>query len=91
MVNGITNISSLQDVVVSAGTTLLNDIIGFVPGLIAAILVFLLGWVIAVLVSRFFGRILKAIKFEQFLKEQKVHEALGTVVISNVLTKILYY
>jgi len=91
MANGLTNLTSLQDAVTQAGQTTLNNIIEFVPGLFAAIIIFLLGWVLALIVSRIFGRILKLIKFEQFLKEQKVSEALGSVVISTVLTKILYY
>lgn len=90
MVNGL-SIADLQNAVSATMPTILNDVIYFAVGLVEALLIFLFGWVVAVLVSRFFGGILKTIKFEQFLKEQKVHEALGTVVISNVLTKILYY
>lgn len=91
MVNGISNITDIQSALTQTGQATLASIVTFIPGLIAAILVFLLGWVIALLISRIFGRLLKIVKFEQFLKEQKVNQALGTVVISTVLTKILYY
>ena len=91
MANAVTNISDLQSLLIQTGQGFAKDIVAFVPGLIYAILIFLLGWVIALIISRVFGRILKLIKFEQFLKEQKVNEALGSVVISTVLTKILYY
>lgn len=90
MTNGL-SVGGVQSLLIQTGQNLVNDIAGFIPGLIYAILVFLLGWVIAVIISRIFGRLLKLVKFEQFLKEQKVSEALGTVVISTVLTKILYY
>lgn len=74
-----------------AGQNVLTSITELLPGLIAAILVFLLGWVIAILISRIFRRILKAIKLEETLKEHKVEDALGTVKISDVLTKIVKY
>jgi hypothetical protein len=91
MANAVTNISDLQDLVVQTGQGFAQDIVAFVPALIYAIIIFLLGWIIALIISRIFGRILKLIKFEHFLKEQKVNEALGSVVISTILTKILYY
>lgn len=61
------------------------------PGLIAAIIIFLIGWIIAVLISRIFGGILKAINLEAFLKDHRVADALGRVRISDVLVKILKY
>jgi MFS family permease len=79
------------DAVYVAGQNLLTSVTELLPGLIAAILVFLLGWVIAILVSRIFRRILKTIKLEEALKEHKVEDALGTVKISDVLTKIVKY
>ena len=91
MANAVTNISDLQGLLIQTGQNFAADVAAFVPGLVYAILIFLLGWVIAIIVSRIFGRILKLIKFELFLKEQKVNEALGSVVISTILTKILYY
>ncbi|MDD5171660.1 MAG: hypothetical protein PHF60_01340 [Candidatus ainarchaeum sp.] len=81
----------LTDALYQAGQNVLTSITELLPGLIAAILVFLLGWVIAILISRIFRRILKAIKLEETLKEHKVEDALGTVKISDVLTKIVKY
>jgi len=74
-----------------AGQKLLTSMIEMLPSLIAAVLVFVLGWVIAILVSRLFKGILKAIKLEEFLKEHKVGDALGSVKISDVLAKIVKY
>ena len=81
----------LVDAVYVAGQNLLTSVTELLPGLIAAILVFLLGWVIAILISRIFRGILKTIKLEEILKEHKVEDALGTVKISDVLTKIVKY
>lgn len=61
------------------------------PGLLAAIIVFVLGWVVAVIISRIFAGLLRLIKLEDFLKEHKVEDSLGTVKISHVLVKILKY
>ncbi|MBD3210226.1 hypothetical protein GF318_02490 [Candidatus Micrarchaeota archaeon] len=61
------------------------------PGLLAAIGIFIVGWVVAVLVSKLFSRMLKAVRLESYLKEHKVEDAMGTVKISDVLVKILKY
>ncbi len=61
------------------------------PGLIAAIIVFVLGWFVAGLIAGIVGRILKALRFEQFLKTHKLEDALGTVKLSDVLSKLVKY
>jgi hypothetical protein len=73
------------------GQDIYTGIVAFVPNLIWALLVFLLGWVISILVSRIFAGFLKAIKLENALKTHKVEDALGTVKLSDVLTKIVKY
>lgn len=60
-------------------------------GLLAAIIILIVGWIVAVIISRLFGSLLKAVRLEDFLKEHKVEDALGSVKISNVLVKILKY
>jgi hypothetical protein len=60
-------------------------------GLVAAIIIFIIGWIVAVIISRIFGGLLKAVRLEDFLKEHKVEDSLGSVKISNVLVKILKY
>jgi hypothetical protein len=68
-----------------------NSAANLLPGLIAAVLVFVLGWVVSFIVSRIFAGILRAARLEEFLKRHKVEDALGTVKISDVLTKIVKY
>ncbi len=67
------------------------EVVAILPGLVIALIVFVLGWVVAVLISRLFAGFLKVIKLEDFLKEHKVEDSLGTIKISNVLVKILKY
>ncbi len=85
------NQQMLMDALSTAGQNILTSVTQMLPSLIAAVLVFVLGWVIAIILSRIFKGILKAIKFEEFLKEHKVGDALGTVKISDVLAKIVKY
>ena len=59
--------------------------------LLMAIIIFVLGWAVAVILSKIFGSFLKAIKLEGFLREHRVDDALGTVKMSSVLEKILKY
>jgi len=61
------------------------------PGLLYAIIIFIIGWIVAFLVSRIFGGLLKAINLEKFLQDHRVGDALGKVRISDVLVKILKY
>jgi len=54
-------------------------------------LLILLGWVMAVLLKRLTLRLLKSMKFEEYLKSQKLDKALGSIAISNVLALVVYY
>lgn len=81
----------LSSTFTGAADNLVTSTTEVLPGLIAAIIVFIIGWILAVIISRVFGGILKAIKLEKFLKEHKVEDALGSVMISDVLVKILKY
>lgn len=85
------NETILMDSLNNAVQTTANSAVELLPGLIAAILVVVLGWVVAFIVSRLFAGLMKAIRFEQFLADHKVEDALGTVRITDVLTKIVKY
>jgi uncharacterized membrane protein len=74
-----------------AADNLVTNTAEVLPGFIAAIIVFLIGWIVAVIISRVIGGVLKAIKLEMFLKDHKVEDALGSVKISDVLVKIVKY
>ncbi len=83
------------DAIISGATkaieTSATNITLFLPNLIVAILVLIFGWVIATLISRVFAALLKSVKLEDYLKQHKVGDALGTVKVSSVLTKVVKY
>lgn len=61
------------------------------PGLIAAIIIFIVGWIVAVVISGIFSRLLRFLRLEDYLKSHRVDNALGKVMLSDVLTKLLKY
>jgi len=61
------------------------------PLLLMALIVFVLGWVIAVILGRIVGSLLKALKLEDFLKSHMLEDAFGTVRISDILVQIVKY
>lgn len=83
--------SILMETVTKAVENTVSGTADILPGLLAAIIIFVIGWVFAVIISRIFRHMLDAIRLESFLKEHKVEDALGTVKMSDVLVKILKY
>ena len=88
-VQNVTDI--LSSTITSAAENTATSAAQIVPGLIAAIFIFIVGWIIAVLVSGIFSRLLRVVKLEDYLKVHKVDNALGKVKLSDVLTKLLKY
>lgn len=86
------NMASIADAgtaATDAVNTILVSTINLLPSLIAATVVFVVGWIVAALVSRALEKIFKIVKLEEFLEMHKLSDALGSVKISNVLTKIV--
>jgi hypothetical protein len=81
----------LMDSLRQAANETVTNMVMVLPGLLAAIVIFLIGWIVAVIISRLFSGLLKAVRLEDYLKEHKIEDALGTVLISDVLVKILKY
>lgn len=75
----------------TAATNTINSASEILPGLIAAIVIIVLGWVVAVVVSKIFDRILRLVKLEKFLERHKLEDSLGGIRISDVLVAILKY
>jgi MFS family permease len=80
-----------MDSVAAAAQNTANGAAMLLPGIIAGLLVFALGWVVSIIVSRVFAGLLRLVKLEQYLKQLKVEDALGSVRISDVLAKIVKY
>ncbi len=81
----------LQQTLMTALESTITKSVEALPGLITAIIIFVIGWVVAVIISRLFGGFLRAIKLEEFLKDHRVEDALGSVKISDVLVKVVKY
>jgi len=64
----VVTVEKLQD--------LWGGFLGFIPNLIGAIVVFIIGWVIAVWVGRLVSEVLKRIKFDKILQRTQWDEAL---------------
>ncbi len=87
--SGLTSLADMGSVAADAAAKLLASTIDMLPSLIAALLVFVLGWIIAIIISKIFGRILKLVKLEEFLRMHKLDDALGSVKLSDIFVKIV--
>lgn len=90
MQNGII---SWQDAIFVAGATVLNQLAGFLPSLLGAIVIFLVGWIIGGLARSLVSKILSVIRLQAVIKgtaidtfvqkaeiKGKVEDAIGGVV-----------
>ena len=82
-----TLIQALND----SAKVIFQNFVMLIPNLVAAVILFLIGWAIAIFLSRVFEELLRFIKLEKFLAQHKVGDALGKLRISTALTKIVKY
>jgi hypothetical protein len=61
-------VAAASDVVRASLMTLWGNVAGFLPRLVAAIVVFLVGWLIAVLIGKFVWHVIRIIKLDQALE-----------------------
>ncbi len=66
-----------------------SKIVGFVPKLIGAILVFAVGWAIAVLLEKVALKLFKLIKVDHLVRKTDTHTMLGKVGIEHDISYIL--
>jgi hypothetical protein len=81
----------LQAAVDVESVRLAASLADLLPRMLLAIILILLGWVVALLLKRVVLKILKGMKFEDYLKSQKLDKALGAIVVSEVLGMMVYY
>lgn len=62
-------LQSWPDVFVSASQNLVHGFFGFIPSFLGAIIIFAVGWVLAIMVSRALEHILNLIKIDYLFKE----------------------
>ena len=65
------------DVLIASFQQLWGGVVGFVPQLIVAFIVFIIGWVIAVALGKVVEQIVKALKVDMALKSLGMEEPLG--------------
>ncbi len=82
---------TLQAALDVASVKLAASIADLLPRMVMAIILIILGWVVALLFKRLSLRVLKGLKFEEYLRVQKLDKALGSIVVSDVLAMIVYY
>lgn len=73
-------LQSWPDVFVSASQNLVQGFFNFIPGFLGAIIIFAVGWVLAVMVGRAIEHILNLIKIDSLFKElgtERVLERMG--------------
>lgn len=70
--------------------TLLNGI-SMLPSIIAALILFIVGWGMGSIFGWLVKRILDIIKFEPYLRAHGLEDALGKVQVSRVITQLVKY
>lgn len=70
---------------------MVNDAAFLIPGLVYAAILFVLGWAVGTLVGGFIRKLLDSIKFEKYLKAHGLEDALGKVVLTDVIVQIFKY
>ncbi|MEZ5041478.1 MAG: hypothetical protein R2828_16415 [Saprospiraceae bacterium] len=74
---------------------LLSDLVGFLPNLLGAILILLLGWIVARIIAKVLQKVLKAIKIDRLAEKLNEIELVAKSNIdiepSKFLSKLVYY
>ncbi len=72
--------------------TVIGDIFSAVPGLVYAILIIFIGWLVSLIISNLFKKLLKKVlKLDNFLKKHDLHDAMGDMKLSNILPTLVYW
>ncbi len=75
----------LADSAVQMVNTMVWDIVNYLPNLVYAIVLLLVGYIVSGIIVNFIMRILNYLKFEKILQNYKVEDALGGNEISPIL------
>ena len=78
----------------SARTTLdsfIFNAVNLLPNLLAALVIFVIGWGAGSIFGSLTKKILNSIKFEQYLKSHGLEDALGKVQITGIVTQLVKY
>ena len=74
---------------------MLTDMMSAIPGIIGALVVLLIGWLIAKILAGITSRVLKAIKFDEMLNKLNIDEIFEKLNLEispvKILSKVVYY
>ena len=70
---------------------LVGDFIGSLPNMLVALILLIVGWVIALAIAGILKKALELAKFEKFLAIHKVEDSLGKVRLSDALVQTAKY
>lgn len=84
-----TSMNALKKAIEDSITTMVRDTVVLIPKLIAATIIFIIGYGIAVVLSKLVHKILYWIKLDVILKEHKVEDALAGIDICKLLARLV--
>ncbi|MFH1256185.1 MAG: hypothetical protein V1494_02735 [Candidatus Diapherotrites archaeon] len=82
----------LTDTATSTGDALLdlwNSFVNVIPGLIAAIILVLIGYIIGLVLKRITVKILEYAQLDKWIEDRKLHGAIGSIKLSNLLGSLV--
>jgi len=82
---------NLDSVLSNTVEKILTDLTVFIPKFLVAVLLFVVGWILASIFSWIVERVLFYLRFEKFMKKHRLEDSLGSVKLSNMLVKLSKY
>jgi hypothetical protein len=74
---------------VSPLVNLWNSIVFVIPGIVAAILILIIGYLIALVIGKGVKRLVRISKLDDWMVKKKLHDAIGGLKLSNVTGKLV--
>ncbi len=79
----------VQDAIVASWEEVITRIINFIPSLLAAIVILVVGWIVGVLLDRLFDRILRSVGLQDLFESIKVEDLVSKTGIELDTTALL--
>jgi len=81
-------VNSVWAGILSAGSEIGTQLVSILPGVIAAIIILVVGWLVAVIIGKIVKKGLEKIKLDMALKERGLEKALGKASLTNLLATL---
>jgi len=82
-------ISNWLDALSNSWTLIWDKIVNFVPNLLGAVLILVIGWLIAVLLERLVDQVLRVVGFEGLMERAKIEESIKKMGLKKDLTALI--